>query len=83
MNERMAHFLTAPYMSIYYNAGSGDPSAAVAAAAARTEGETGRAKQRLFSFVYFLLFKAEVKVNAARRKKFLPRAQLLISRYQI
>jgi len=63
MNERMAHFLTAPYMSIYYNAGSGDPSAA----ATRTEGETGRASSAS-SFVYFLLFKVGVKVNAAKRK---------------
>ncbi|KYN17573.1 hypothetical protein ALC57_10150 [Trachymyrmex cornetzi] len=33
MNERMAHFLTAPYMSIYYNAGSAEIPP-------RTEGET-------------------------------------------
>jgi len=39
MNERMAHFLTAPYMSIYYNAGSAEIPPG-------TEGETGR--ERLF-----------------------------------
>ncbi|TGZ53692.1 Uncharacterized protein DBV15_04924 [Temnothorax longispinosus] len=33
MNERMAHFLTAPYMSIYYNADSAE-------ILPRTEGET-------------------------------------------
>lgn len=39
MNERMAHFLTAPYMSIYYNADGTE-------ILPKTEGETGR--ERLF-----------------------------------
>lgn len=56
-----------------------DPLAA--AAAARIEGKTGR--ERLFFRVYFLLFKVGVKVNAPRKEKFLPRAQLLISRYHL
>lgn len=87
MNERMAHFLTAPYMSIYYNAGSGDPSAAAALRrlCERTEGETGPRARSASSFVYFLLFKVGVKVNDARRK--IPtecaRVQLLISRHQM
>lgn len=77
MNERMAHFLTAPYMSIYYNAGS-----------ERSFGRRGGSKAKpvasASSFVYFLLFKVGVKVNAlGQKEKFLPRAQLLINRYQV
>jgi len=65
MNGTMAHFLTTPYMSIYYNAGSEDPLASAAAA-----GEDRRRNRSLCasSFVYFLLFNVGVKVNTAKRK---------------
>lgn len=70
MNERMAHFLTAPYMSIYYNAGSAEIPP-------RTEGETGR--ERLFFRLHTSCFlKSGVKVNAAKRK--MPTARAVINK---
>lgn len=63
-------------------AARGDPSASTAAAAAAVRCEDRRRnRSRASSFVYFLLFKVGVKVNAAAEK--FPRARLLISRYQI
>lgn len=84
MNGRMAHFLTAPYMSIYYNAGSAAeilrPRRLRLPPSLREDRRRNRS--RASSFVYFLLFKVGVKVNAAA-EKFPARARLLISRYQI
>lgn len=66
MNGRMAHFLTAPYMSIYYNAGSERRSFGGGSGCRRDDRRRNRSQAS--SFVYFLLFKVGVKVNAATEK---------------